>query len=799
MPRVVGFSHARNNASPMTSPAPHLQPQESYRIVTRLQTAGNAWEFGPARPHGSVDGRDASNRIRDRERLTVLRHDSPVTDVWMSINPAHEVTESLTSTEGTESIRGSFADFLEHSEMAMDQVQGQGQLDEHMAQMNIDKMDHTLPADDGMRPLRAKLQEIRDLVVSTEEKAKRMHAIMTETYMVHKGLPSPLSLDDGDVKRWEDEPMPLDVGIAALPIDVSNPYNLRPGDLEPTFSPLKVIQRDDRESADQPESSEQPALGCMHYLRNVKIQCFDCNRWFPCRHCHDQASDLPFPHALRRKMTRNMLCQLCRTPQPAAEVCANCLEWTAYYYCAICKLWDNDNNKRIYHCDDCGICRLGEGLGKDFVHCKKCRVCISISTSAAHPCVEGATEGDCPLCLDEMFASREKVVSLPCGHYMHAVCYKDLMAVTYKCPVCSKSAVNMELQWRKLDDEIRMQPMPEEDEDMHGVLPHVEGHVGEPQNTDIRQITTARPKTVWIGCNDCGGRCWTAFHWLGLKCRVCDSYNTNQIAPTAGYETETERLLRQQQVHRQHDFTGNAVLRDAGIGADDAAPIIEPELDTPASPSLLAIPASPGSAHSGASSPRRYFVQPEEVRRHSFTVPRFSTPTLPTLADLPEMPRLPRMPNIPQLPHMPTMANMPHLPQMSELGFPSFSAYEMFDSLSRSLSPMRYYLQGHDIGDEQLRRVANRSPTSVHSDPTANVASSRRKRRIQIARADRADSWASDGQSLSGGDDSDDGIGDRESGAEEEDEEESDTESEEFSDIDMIEDDDLDVMLPGHR
>jgi hypothetical protein len=35
-----------------------------------------------------------------------------------------------------------------------------------------------------------------------------------------------------------------------------------------------------------------------------------------------------------------------------------------------CKLWDDDPEKSIYHCNDCGICRIGQGLGKDFFHCK---------------------------------------------------------------------------------------------------------------------------------------------------------------------------------------------------------------------------------------------------------------------------------------------------------------------------------------------------------------------------------------------------------------------------------------------
>ena len=151
----------------------------------------------------------------------------------------------------------------------------------------------------------------------------------------------------------------------------------------------------------------------------------------------------------------------------------------------------------------------------------------------------------------------------------------------------------MELQWRKLDDEIQLQPMPDDDEELNNVLPLVEGH---PDNVPDQSahVHPRRPKNVWIGCNDCGSRSWTAFHWLGLKCRACDSYNTNQMAPTAGYETDAERIIRQQQVHRQHDFTGDDGLRDAGIGIEDGLQV-ESALEVPGSPSHLAVPASPGS------------------------------------------------------------------------------------------------------------------------------------------------------------------------------------------------------------
>ncbi|KAF2223373.1 zinc-ribbon-domain-containing protein, partial [Elsinoe ampelina] len=282
-------------------------------------------------------------------------------------------------------------------------------------------------------------------------------------------------------------------------------FHLTDQDKDPSYHPDTNVQDELDELLDQ---ETEPILGCKHYKRNVKVQCFDCKMWFPCRFCHDASLDLPWHHQLNRRKTQHMLCMVCKTAQAASDICISCGTEAAYYYCPKCKLWDNDSTKRIYHCDDCGICRKGEGLGKDFVHCKRCNVCISISTSSTHPCIERATDCDCPLCLEYLFSSSTPVVSLLCGHYMHSACYKDLMNVTYRCPVCNKSAVNMELQWRKLDDEIRMQPMPEEDfED---------------------EFRRRLPRRVWVGCNDCGGRGWTPFHWLGLKCPVCDGYNTNQ-------------------------------------------------------------------------------------------------------------------------------------------------------------------------------------------------------------------------------------------------------------------------------
>lgn len=244
----------------------------------------------------------------------------------------------------------------------------------------------SLPADDGMASLRRKIHEIREMAASSEDKARRLHALMTESYvahMPHLARPqSPASFGDHERPFTPNSPhspgefsgaqSPRSPASFADSIDPSNPYNLQEGDKVPTYRPSRSRRPSteyevNNASVDETPEPLEPQLGCKHYKRNVKIQCYDCRRWYSCRHCHDEAEG---SHALVRRKTENMFCMMCSTPQAAGEFCHKCGQRAAWYYCDICKLWDDDSNKRIYHCVDCGICRRGEGIGKDFVHCK---------------------------------------------------------------------------------------------------------------------------------------------------------------------------------------------------------------------------------------------------------------------------------------------------------------------------------------------------------------------------------------------------------------------------------------------
>jgi uncharacterized CHY-type Zn-finger protein len=235
---------------------------------------------------------------------------------------------------------------------------------------NATTASESLPADDGMAHLRARIHEIRDLNITDQERARMIHGLMTERYNLIRPT-SPISITSHDRPYTPtsghsifSEIQPSSPISAASDTDPENPYNLRPGDTVPVYRLKNPAEQGDDDEDDSVEG--EPDLGCQHYKRNVKVQCHQCRRWYTCRHCHDAVED----HNLNRKMTQNMLCMACGTPQQAADHCENCQIEAACYYCDICKLWDNNNKKKIYHCPDCGICRRGEGLGKDFYHCK---------------------------------------------------------------------------------------------------------------------------------------------------------------------------------------------------------------------------------------------------------------------------------------------------------------------------------------------------------------------------------------------------------------------------------------------
>ncbi len=78
-------------------------------------------------------------------------------------------------------------------------------------------------------------------------------------------------------------------------------------------------------------------------------------------------------HELDRKKVTELVCALCDTQQPVSQQCQNCSVTFGEYTCMECVFFDDDTKKKQFHCDDCGICRVG-GREK-FFHCKTCGCC----------------------------------------------------------------------------------------------------------------------------------------------------------------------------------------------------------------------------------------------------------------------------------------------------------------------------------------------------------------------------------------------------------------------------------------
>ncbi|CDP00649.1 unnamed protein product [Coffea canephora] len=245
------------------------------------------------------------------------------------------------------------------------------------------------------------------------------------------------------------------------------------------------------------QDPEKQVFGCEHYKRNCKLRAACCGKLFTCRFCHDNVSD----HSMERKATSEMMCMKCLKIQPVGPVCTtpSCDGFSmAKYYCSSCKFFDDE--RTVYHCPFCNLCRLGNGLGIDFFHCMTCNCCLGMKL-VDHKCREKGLETNCPICCDFLFTSSATVRALPCGHFMHSACFQAYARTHYVCPICSKSMGDMSVYFGMLDALMASEVLPEE----------------------------YRNRCQDILCHDCDKKGSAPFHWLYHKCSCCGSYNTRVI------------------------------------------------------------------------------------------------------------------------------------------------------------------------------------------------------------------------------------------------------------------------------
>lgn len=261
-----------------------------------------------------------------------------------------------------------------------------------------------------------------------------------------------------------------------------------------------------------------PYDGCAHYKRKAKLLAPCCGEFIGCRFCHDEVHyeknpDPKKAHRLDRHAVKTVQCMRCDTVQDAAQNCSSCGVVLGAYWCSVCVFLD-DVDKGQYHCEKCGICRVG---GREaYTHCDRCGACVKAATLDLHVCAKNAGLADCSVCLESLHTFRVPTQFLPCGHGLHEHCLRSFLESGQStCPLCKKSVVPSTAQQsivEAMDLEVARTPMPDE----------------------------YRRKQVRVRCYECRNESDTLFHVVGYKCRApgasCGgSYNTVKIgeAPDA--------------------------------------------------------------------------------------------------------------------------------------------------------------------------------------------------------------------------------------------------------------------------
>ncbi|KAK9808870.1 hypothetical protein WJX72_005504 [[Myrmecia] bisecta] len=266
-------------------------------------------------------------------------------------------------------------------------------------------------------------------------------------------------------------------------------------------------------SGEQPAATEEQTRGqlkhgCTHYRRRCQLVAPCCGEVFWCRHCHNDAKAINEPnvsrrHDLDRTKVSEVICALCNTRQPAGTTCTECGVSFGVYTCLKCRFYDDDASKQQFHCNACGICRVG---GRDnYFHCHRCGCCYVKNLQDNHKCVENSMRQNCPVCFEYLFDSTMPTAVLPCGHTIHSSCLQEMERNgQLGCPICLKSYANLSAVWARMDEEIAATPMPAFYQGYH----------------------------AQIACNDCNQASRVPFHAFGLKCpfEECGSYNTRRLA-----------------------------------------------------------------------------------------------------------------------------------------------------------------------------------------------------------------------------------------------------------------------------
>ncbi|KAF7682754.1 RING finger and CHY zinc finger domain-containing protein 1 [Astathelohania contejeani] len=232
---------------------------------------------------------------------------------------------------------------------------------------------------------------------------------------------------------------------------------------------------------------------CVHYDRDCLILAECCSKLFPCRHCHDASEN----HEINRFEVKQVLCLECGLLQNINRVCARCRAILASYFCASCKFLVT-TDKEIFHCSQCGICRVGNQSG--YFHCQKCDACMEYGLKENHRHIENSLKTNCPICAEYLFESLFEVLILKCGHAIHKECYNYYLESSFQCPICLHSIGDL-TRYNQAIDKL------------------------------VKQTNTILDKNGGlyfcdIKCYDCKNESQIHQSNIFHKCKFCGSYNT---------------------------------------------------------------------------------------------------------------------------------------------------------------------------------------------------------------------------------------------------------------------------------
>lgn len=264
-------------------------------------------------------------------------------------------------------------------------------------------------------------------------------------------------------------------------------------------------------------SEKSKRMFCKHskiHLHQI-FKC--CNKVYPCRFCHDEDQE----HEAKRFDIDYVKCDFCNVSQKKDSACNNpeCYQFEKKhnYYCHKCNIWKNDSdinlqylnsiliqkinvNKKFFHCNKCGICRVGNS--DDYKHCDSCNLCIKKNIFDQHVCKIDVKDKNCPICFEKIWSHSENPHILKCGHAMHYSCFVNTINNhNYYCSICRKSIIDLKPLWSQIDDYMNIQEMPDEYKDW----------------------------TTFIRCRECNTESTVKYHFEYHKCLnlECGCYNTD--------------------------------------------------------------------------------------------------------------------------------------------------------------------------------------------------------------------------------------------------------------------------------